>query len=96
MSASFLDRMMLDGWADPDVAAFGLGIVLGLWEDTEPAWRANRYRFESNDLLGTALVRLVRALAVEGRIEARGVAPDGTTSDDDVDEQYRWETRGGC
>ncbi len=90
--APFLDRMLVHGWADPEVAAFGLGIVLGLWEDTEPAWRENRGRFEGNDPLGAALIRLVRALAAADRIAARGVAPDGTASDDGIDEQYLWET----
>ena len=49
----------LVNWSDFDVAEFYLGVVLGLWEDTQEAFQSNKWIFWSNNLLGNSLFQLL-------------------------------------
>lgn len=72
----------LQSWQDPDGAAFDLGVCLGLWEDSQAAFLANKGVFWADNALGNCLTAMLDQLVAVGLLER---------NDDD---QYRWVDTG--
>jgi hypothetical protein len=68
----------LANWTDRDVAAYKVGVTLGIFEDVDFAtgWPRNRGVFLTNNVIGNGLHEVLRTLATSGVLERRRDQPD--------------------
>jgi len=71
----------LNEWQDWDVAAYCLGICLGLMSH-EPAFGGTKHVFWTNHTVGKMLYTMLDLMVAEGILEKR----------DEPDTQYRWSS----
>ena len=72
-------RQLLLDWVDPDVAAYYLGVTLGLWpyDDKFNTFSKYKWVFWTHNPLGNALGQAL-------------VAMEGTVLETNMEQQYRW------